>query len=202
MKSKLRSGTSKFTYGYFYIYYKEDNLSILKEVDVIDNYSRLHEDITLIGYLNYVTDLTTQVYKESNETKLLDYLLVTLNKMNQGLDAAILTNILEVKYLPLLGVSLNLDSCVKCKSTSNLLTLSLDNGGMICQNCYTNEILYSKKALYYLKLFMNIDISKITKIDIKDDIKKELDNFLTAYYSSYTGLYLKSKKFLQEIKGF
>ena len=111
MKSKLRSGTSKFTYGYFYIY-KEDNLSILKEVDVIDNYPRLHEDITLIGYLNYVTDLTTQVYKESNETKLLDYLLVTLNKMNQGLDAAILTNILEVKYLPLLGVSLNLDSCV------------------------------------------------------------------------------------------
>ncbi len=202
MKSKLRSGTSKFTYGYFYIYYKEDNLSILKEVDVIDNYPRLHEDITLIGYLNYVTDLTTQVYKESNETKLLDYLLVTLNKMNQGLDAAILTNILEVKYLPLLGVSLNLDSCVKCKSTTNLLTLSLDNGGMICQNCYTNEILYSKKTLYYLRLFMNIDISKITKIDIKDDIKKELDNFLTAYYSSYTGLYLKSKKFLQEIKGF
>ena len=73
---------------------------------------------------------------------------------------------------------------------------------MICQNCYTNEILYSKKTLYYLKLFMNIDISKITKIDIKDDIKKELDNFLTAYYSSYTGLYLKSKIFLQEIKGF
>ena len=202
MKSKLRCGTSKFTYGNFYIYYKEDNLSILKEVDIIDNYPHLHEDITLIGYLNYVTDLTTQVYKESNETKLLDYLLVTLNKMNQGLDAAILTNILEVKYLPFLGISLNLDSCVKCKSTTNLLTLSLENGGMICQNCYTNEILYSKKTLYYLKLFMNIDISKITKIDIKDDIKKELDNFLTAYYSSYTGLYLKSKKFLQEIKGF
>ena len=29
MKSKLRSGTSKFTYGYFYIYYKEDIIQLI-----------------------------------------------------------------------------------------------------------------------------------------------------------------------------
>ena len=33
MKSRLRALTMKFTYGSFYIYYKEDKLSILKDVD-------------------------------------------------------------------------------------------------------------------------------------------------------------------------
>ena len=41
LKSPLRSVTGKLTYGYFYIYYKENKLSILKSVDVIDNLNLL-----------------------------------------------------------------------------------------------------------------------------------------------------------------
>lgn len=202
MKSPLRSKTMKFTYGYFYMYYKENNLSILKEVDIIDNFSHLHEDIYLIGYLNYLTDLTVQVYKETQKKNLLELLIITLTKMNEGLDAAILTHIIEVKYLTLLGVDIPLDACVKCGSSNNLLTLSIKDGGMICQNCYQNERLFSPKTIYYLKVFKKIDITKITKIDIKDDIKKELSSFLSSYYDSYTGIYLKSKNFLTKLKEF
>ena len=36
MKSRLRAFTEKFTYGSFYIYYKENKLSTLKDVDVIN----------------------------------------------------------------------------------------------------------------------------------------------------------------------
>ena len=47
-------------------------------------------------------------------------------------------------------------------------------------------------------MFYYIDLSKITKIDINNQRKKELSLFIDDYYERYSGLYLKSKNFLQE----
>ena len=48
--------------------------------------------------------------------------------------------------------------------------------------------------LYY------IDINKITKISISNEIKIEINEFIDEYYSKYTGLYLNAKQFLKKIK--
>ena len=47
-------------------------------------------------------------------------------------------------------------------------------------------------------MFYYIDIDKISKIDISDNIKKELELFINDYYDRYSGLYLKSKDFLDK----
>ena len=44
-----------------------------------------------------------------------------------------------------------------------------------------------------------VDISKISKIDVSDNIKKEINDFIDEYYDRYAGLYLKSKEFLKKI---
>ena len=44
-----------------------------------------------------------------------------------------------------------------------------------------------------------VDISKITKINISDEVKNEINNFIDDYYDRYTGLYLKSKEFLKKL---
>ena len=46
-------------------------------------------------------------------------------------------------------------------------------------------------------MFYYIDLSKITKIDINNQIKKELSLFIDDYYERYSGLYLKSKTLLE-----
>ena len=43
-------------------------------------------------------------------------------------------------------------------------------------------------------------ISKITKIEMDSRVKDEIDDFLTEYYSTHTGLYLNSKKFIDDLK--
>ena len=35
---------------------------------------------------------------------------------------------------------------------------------------------------------------------VSDKTKEEIDTFINEYYDKYTGLYLKSKKFLKSIK--
>ena len=49
-------------------------------------------------------------------------------------------------------------------------------------------------------MFDFLDISKIKELNILDKNKKEINKFLEDYYTKYTGLYLKSKDFLSQIK--
>ena len=50
LKSPLRALTLPFTYGNFYLYYKEEKMSILKDVDVINPFFHIHENILLMSY--------------------------------------------------------------------------------------------------------------------------------------------------------
>lgn len=198
LKSNLRSVTDKLTYATFTIYYKKDKLSILTEASIINNYSNIKKDIERISYASYLLDLTNQVYKQNNSTDLYDYLISALNKINEGFNNLVITNIIELKYLDYLGIMPNLDGCIVCGS-KNVVTLSSDKGGYLCKNCLTNEPISSDKAIKLVRMYYYVDIDKISKLDLSKDIINEVNNFIDDYYDRYTGLYLKSKNFLKNL---
>lgn len=199
MKSKLRSLTMRFTYGIFHIYYKENKLSTLVTVDIIDNLTNIKNDITLISYMTYLTELTTQVIKQGNDKEVYDEFINGILKINNSLDPLVITNILELKYLPYLGVGLNLDSCVKCGNTNNIITIDGDAGGYLCVNCQIQERIVSPKTIKMLRMYYYVDINSISELNISDEVKEEINFFLNKYYDRYTGLYLSSKEFLKTI---
>ncbi len=199
MKSRLRALTIKFTYGSFYIYYKEDKLSILKDVDVLDNFKMIKNDILLLSYLNYLTELTTQVYKQSHDSILYEMYLASIKKINNGLNPLVITNILELKYLPFLGVGLELDACILCGNKTNIVTLDADEGGYICKKCYTNQIVVSSKTIKLVRMYYYVDIHSISELKISEEVVKEINFFINRYYERYTGLFLNSKKFLNKM---
>lgn len=199
LKSKLRTCTMKYTYGFFHVYFKEGKLSILSDVDIIDDFSHLKTDITLISYMAYVVELASQVTKQNDDPAIYDLLISILKKMNVGLNPRVLTNILEIKLLDYLGVSLNLDSCVRCGNQTNIITIDPDAGGYICKNCFRNERLVNPKTIKMLRMYYLVSIDSITELNIHEDLIHEIDYFLNKYYERYTGLYLQTKSFLQEI---
>lgn len=199
IKNRLRALTMKFTYGFFYIYYKEDKPSILKDVDIINDLKTIKNDIVLLSYLNYLTELTTQVYKHSHSNNIYDLYISIILKLNDNFNPLILTNILEIKYLSFLGVALELDACILCGENKNIVTIDLEQGGFICKNCYQNQVIVNPKTIKTLRLYYYVSIPSITKLNINEDIIKEINAFLNRYYEKYTGLYLQSKKFLTKI---
>lgn len=199
-KSKLRSTSTKLTYGYFYINYKENSLSNLLEVDIIDELKTIKTDLKKIGYTTYLVDLARQVMKQNDNDKIFDILEASLLKIEKGFDPSLITNIAELKYLSYLGVKPILDKCSICGNTKDIVTVNSDAGGYICKNCYTNEYITDEKTLKLLRMFDFLDISKIKELNILDKNKKEINKFLEDYYTKYTGLYLKSKDFLSQIK--
>lgn len=198
LKSPFRATTLKFTYGKFNIYYKENKLSTLSSVDVVNPLSKIKNDIALLSYVNYITELTTQVLKQTTDSLYEDY-INTILKIEEGLDPLVLSNIIEIKYLDYLGVGLNLDSCVSCSSKVNIITIDGDRGGYICSKCYQNELIVEKKAIELLRMYYYVDIKSISKLKISDQVKNEINHFLNTYYDRYTGLYLKSKDFLKKL---
>ena len=199
IKSPLRSFTINLTYGSFYIYYNDNKLSTLKSVDIIDEFKTIKKDIELISYMTFLLDLTSQVMKQNNDEEIYNLLINTLYKINDGLNPMVMTNILELKYLDYLGVGFSFNNCCKCGKSSNIITIDPDEGGYICKNCYTNEIIYDSKTLKMLRMYYLVNIESISELKIKDDIIKNINYFVNTYYDRYTGLYLKSKKFLNEL---
>lgn len=199
LKSKLRSSTMKLTYGKFYIYYKENKLSLLSNVDIINPLKNIKSDILKISYVSYLVELLTQVAKQTDETLLYNDFINTILKIEDNLDPLILTNILEIKYLDYLGVGLNLTSCAICGKKTDIVTLSTEIGGLLCKSCYHNEKILPLKIIKLLNMYYLVDIKSINKLNIEDSLKNEINTFLNAYYDDFTGLYLKSKDFLRTI---
>ena len=198
LKSNLRSVTDKLTYATFTIYYKKDKLSILSEASVINNFSNIKKDIEKISYASFLLDLTNQVYKQNNDGDLYDLLISALTKINDNFNPLVITNIIELKYLEYLGVMPNIDGCSICGSKS-VITLSSDKGGYLCSKCRTIEPIVSDKVIKLFRMYYYIDINKISKLDINKDVVAKVNTFIDDYYDRYTGLYLKSKNFLNNL---
>jgi len=173
LKSPFRATTLKFTYARFIIYYKENKLSLLKSVDIINPLNMIKNDIVLLSYLNYLTELTSQVVKQTNDDIYEDF-IITILKINEGLDPLIMSNILEIKYLDYLGVGLNLNECIGCGKTKDIVTIDGDRGGFICSSCYQNEIIVEPKTIELLRMYYYVEIKSITKLKISDKVKKEI----------------------------
>lgn len=199
LKSEFRVSTAKLSYAYFNIIYKEGKLSTLVSADIINPFKNIIKDINKISYAVYILELSEQVVKQTNQN-IFDLMLSGLIKINEGYDPLIIMNIIELKYLDYLGVMPVLDRCSVCGSTNNIVTLSSDKGGYVCKNCHSTEKIISEKAIKLIRLFYYVDISKISKLEIGDVSKKEINDFLDVYYDRYTGLYLRSKTFLKNLE--
>ena len=197
MKSNLRSVSTKLTYGTFNLYYKEDKLSTLTSVDVLDNFKNIRTDLMSISYAGYLLELTEQVMKQNSNEKIFDILVSSLKKINDGFNSLVIADIVSLKCLEYLGVMPILDCCSVCGSTQSIATLSSDMGGYICNKCLTNEPIVSEKAIKLVRMYYYIDIDKISKLDVSDNVEKEIHSFIDRYYERYTGLYFKTKKMLK-----
>ena len=198
MKSKLRSVSEVFTYASFAISYKKDKLSILISADIINPLNNIKIDIEKISYLNFILELTKQVMSQSLNKNIFDIFISSILKVNEGYDPLVITNILELKYLDFLGVSPYFDGCIVCDN-KDVVTLSASKGGFVCKKHTDAEYIVNSKTIKIIRLLRFVDISKISKLELSNSIKQEINNFIDDYYDRYTGLYLKSKSFLKNI---
>lgn len=204
-QSRLTSLSQVFIYGDFLVQ-MGSGLGTLQQGEIISSFRGLREDLYKAAYAAYIVELTDKLTEEKKTNPyLFELLYQTLNFMNEGMDFEILTYIYEMKMLNIAGIYPKLDGCVICSNTEGKFAFSIREGGFICHRCNhldPHSMQISPATLKLLRLFYYFDLNRLGKISVKDATKKEIKAVISSLYDEYSGLSLKSKRFLKQLDQF
>lgn len=201
--SRLSAITQLLFCGQF-LFQSSRGLGTLQQGESIHFFKEIREDLFKTAYSSYLAELLDKGTEESKVNPYLYELFYqTLDYIDEGYDAAILTNIFEMKMLQVIGLRPELNQCVNCGSKEGRFAFSIRENGLLCHRCFELDpylLPVSQATVKLLRLFYYIDLRRLGSISVKPQTKKELRTVLSMYYDEYSGLFLKSRKFLEEIE--
>jgi DNA repair protein RecO (recombination protein O) len=203
-KSKISGAVIPFSYGDYTGLVKSQGLSYLNSASNIKQFDEIIQDIELNAYATFLFDIVQNAFMED---KLPDdwYKMVfkTLMYIDNGADAQILVNIVQMHLLQVFGVAPNMHQCVVGGETEGKFDFSVVLGGIICSKHFgsdPNRLHLTDKTLYFLRMFSEIQIDQVRSIELKDSNKDLIQHAIDSIYLGSVGYYPKSKSFIDKMK--
>jgi DNA repair protein RecO (recombination protein O) len=202
-KSRLASISQLFTYGH-YVFQKTNGLGVLNQGEIIQSFKDLRTDIFLTSYAAYNIDLLDKLTDQYEENPyLFELLLQTLSYIDDGQDYEILTRIFEMKMLKVAGIGMYVDGCAHCHATEGEFSFSVKEGGFLCHRCIhvdEKNLKINSATAKLIRLFYHFDLNRLGNISVKAETKALIKLILETYFDEYSGLHLKSKRFLSQLE--
>ncbi|WP_110926902.1 DNA repair protein RecO [Bacillus massiliglaciei] len=200
--SRFASATQLFCYGFFLVT-PSSGLRSLQQAELADSMRYIREDLYATAYASYIVELLDRSVEDKKPSGYLFELLhQTLHYINEEYDPEVMKFIFEMKMLPVNGISPTLNHCAVCGETEGEFSFSFREGGLICHRCLGKDprnVKMSAGAVRLLRVFYYMDLSRLGTISVKPETKKEIKKIIDTYYEEYSGLHLKSKKFLNQL---
>lgn len=205
-KSKLMSGSSIFSYADFIIYDNGKNLS-LNQIDLIENFYNLTEDLDCLAYgtyfLEFIDKNTCEANPINNIMLLLLKSLLILSK-SKVIPPKLIAKIFEIKFLQFNGYMPIVNNCTYCnKYIQNEKNIFWGINGSICESCKKNE-LYTFKinntVLYTLNYILSSKIDNLYNFNISNEILDNLSLISKRLLNEHLYINLKSKDFIEQIE--
>ena len=153
-------------------------------------------------YAKKIIELINALVEHINNNEIAyEFLKQCLDLINNNADHKLIELIFRIKFLYLIGLAPNFNSCVNCGSKEELAYFSLFDGGMKCNNCknimdyhLTKEELDLFRILYLVKLDKLIE--NIDQIKYNYD---DLNKVLNMFYSHFLGFESNVEKIYKKI---
>lgn len=201
-KSKLSAVSQVFIQGEFLIYFTK-GLSTIQQGQSIASYRYIREDIMKTAYAAYMIELTDKIMEEKKPDPFIyDQLCQTLSWMNEKEEFMIPLLMYELKLFAKGGFAPVVDRCVSCGRTDRLTSFSIQEGGVLCEQCFSRDaraVQLMPNLLKLLAICIHVGLERIGDISIKKHNEQLLRTIFNEYYDEYGGFYLKSRKFLAQI---
>lgn len=174
MKSHFRSFT--LTFAYISCEVTNSKLPVLKDGDIIENFSNIQNNFKNNLYGSYLAELLIKQPTFDNGN-IYEFFIKCLRFE----DTELIAIIFSLKYLYILGFAPQF-VCM-CGKQKNILGFCIKDGHLICPNCNDNikKLIDIETTLIVKKLY-SIDIEKDEMPIINDNKRKELWSFLFDYY--------------------
>lgn len=202
-KSKISGSVIPFSYGDYTGLIKDEGLSYLNSASNVKQFDEIVQDIELNAYATFLFDLMSNAFL--NEVIPEDWykdLFKALLCIDNGYDAQIVVNILQMHLLKVFGVEPNMDSCVVGGEKTGRFDFSVILGGLLCSKHFNQDVHrlhLSEKTIYFLRLFSKISLNQISSINLKESNKDLIQHAIDSIYIGSVGSYPKSKTFIDNM---
>lgn len=189
-KTKLSPASHIFTYGEFIIR-KGKSLDNITSVDIKESFYKIREDLTRLAYGSYFAELTDSVIVEGvTNNRLFDTLLRTLYLTTYKKEDYDLVKLgFQLQLLDYSGFRPEISRCVNCGTVDfNKITFNIEQGGLICDNCYNlfqGSVPINPTILKVMKYILSNDITTISKLKLNKSIKKNLEYIIEKYINTH-----------------
>lgn len=202
-KSRLASAVMNFSYGKYVIYTNGHGLSSLRTYREIKQFTALYEDMTANAYASFILDLIDHAFAEYQPVgQYYQLAFLALQKLNQGFDPEIISQLVQMQLLAAYGVEPQLRHCLICGKEKGIFDYSIKRGGIICSDHFatvTDRMHLKPKETALLRTIGLIPLSRLGKVKVSLATKKDTRRAIDRIYGETIDLNLKTKKFLDEM---
>lgn len=200
LKSKNASAVMTLTCCEF-TFIPRKGLSLLIKATALDYYRYIKENIVLEAYATYFAEFVLKNEEDNHPNEnVYHYLKCSLEALNQGYVYKMVYLLYNAFILKQCGAPLQVDGCSRCGRTDQIVAISLEDGGFVCQNCWVlHDRQLEKKVLMAFRHINKFTIDDIDHINIDENIMDELIEIMEHYIDELTGLVFGSRKFIRQL---
>ena len=136
-RSGMAAATQVFVFGEFVLSMEKD-WNKIRSVEILDPNAKLHDELLAMTYGTYILELTHFLMEEHViHHKAFSNLVDTLEMLSlEGANLELIKAAYEVKMMAFSGYQMTVDRCQDCGAENKeFLWFSIENGGIICNNC-------------------------------------------------------------------
>ena len=207
-RSRLLGGSQVFTFGRFALF-RRQGLHSLSQVEIIESFRPLREDLTRMAYATYLVELVDQLLEEHDPSP--DIFALTLaglhlfafepsrTEMESGLRK------LELRLTAAAGYRPEVETCQRCRralAAPSPVWFSPAVGGIVCRDCPAPEPAYplGGETLAVMREILRVDLGKLRVVKPSDRALQELGTAVTTWVDHCTGEAPKSRAFLDSVR--
>ncbi|MCQ3937613.1 MAG: DNA repair protein RecO [Chloroflexi bacterium] len=186
---------------------KGRDLLIVTQVETVNAFLPLHDDLVKTGYAAYVVELLLRFsYEEEGANPAIFRLLVeTLGRIEKEPDSWLSIRYYEMRLLDAVGFRPQLFECANCgrEIKPEDQFFSFTAGGVICPRCgggLKNLTRISLEALKYLRHFQRSGYREASRAHPSPEVQKEAETLMQGYFAYLLERELNTPGFIKKIK--
>jgi len=180
---------------------------IVTQVETLDAYLPLRDDLTLTGHAAYLVELADRFIYEEEEMHitLFNLLSNSLARLSRGDDPWVVVRYYEMRLLDHLGFRPRLFHCASCgdEIEAEDQFFSAHQGGVLCPQCGVGQPSarpVSVEVLKYLRHFQRSNYAEARRADPNAKVRQAVEGTMQFYITYMLERGLNSPRFLADVK--
>lgn len=182
------------------------DLWIINQVETVDPYFEIKDDLIRTGYAAYVSELLERLTpEEGGNAQLYRLMIETMGRIAKAEDPFLAVRYYEVRLLDLLGFRPELFSCVMCGKpiVAEDQFFSNSQGGVVCPDCGPRTASarhISLPALKFLRHFQRSNYANALKATLTPVVRVEMEQVMLSYFTYVLERHINSTDFIRNVR--